>query len=306
MPRVARPPRLSPGGQIRVVAPAGRVQRERLLASTAWFRARGYRVSWGRHLGRGYGYFDASDGERAADFNEALHDPDVDAIFAARGGYGSMRILPLIDWAYWARHPRIFLGYSDCTAILAGLLRYGRQVGFHGPVMESTGWAGPNADWCLRWLSGDAGWLHPMPMTLVNGRAGDGLTGHLIGGNLTLVAALLGTPWAWPIGPNAILYLEEVSEAPYRVDRLLSQLALAGVLDRVGAVIFGQAWQCTGPADRPGFTVDQVIAEHLSRLKVPAYVHVPSGHGPFQVTLPMGAAVLLEKGRLRLTEPAVA
>jgi muramoyltetrapeptide carboxypeptidase len=293
------PPGLREGGHIRVVAPAGRLG-EGLEASAQWFRRLGYQVSFGTHISAGHGYLSAQDAARADDLNQAIQDPAVDAILAARGGYGSMRILPAINWASWRHRPRLFLGFSDCTAILAALVERAGLVALHGPMfLDTAGWTGDSGIWALKALRREGGPLHPDPMTSIGRVDGEGIEGRLIGGNLSLVAALLGTPWSWKFS-GSLLYLEEVGEAPYRVDRLLMQLRLAGVFDQVRAVIFGEAWGCEGPPGRAGFSVETVIAEALGNLAIPAWVGLPAGHGPFKVTLPMGAVVRIEGGRLVL------
>lgn len=304
-----KPPRLRPGQHIRVVAPAGRVDGVKLRHAVEEIRGLGYTVSLGPHVETGFGYWAAGDAERAHDLNQAIRDPEVDAVFFARGGYGAMRILDDLEWSWWRRRPKILLGYSDCTALLASLYRHEGGIGFHGPVVESGDWSGANGQRALRLLNGESGRLHQDPLISVNGVMSPtgGTTGTLMGGNLSLVAALLATGHSWPfnIEHPVVLYLEDVGEAPYRLDRLLVQCRLAGVFERVSAVIFGEAWQCDAASERPGFSADEVIASELSRLKVPAFVGLPAGHGPHKETLPMGARVRLQDHWLELLEPAV-
>ena len=302
-PDPVRPPQLRRGDRIRVVAPASAVDARAVERGAQDLRAAGYDVVIGRRVMGRFDYFSASDGERAADFNDAIYDPDARVILAARGGYGATRILPWIDWDAWRRHPRAFLGYSDCTAILAGLARAG-LVGFHGPVLESGGWAEASGAWCLPWLEGAVGPLHPDPLVQLSGVSGEGFSGILAGGNLTLLSHLVGTRWEWPWDMHTLLVLEEVGEAPYRIDRMLTGLEAAGVWERVGAVVVGRLSRCDA-ADGRGPTAEDVVVERLSRLRIPVYSALPSGHGGFQVTLPMGARVVLRHGRLWLPEPAV-
>lgn len=306
MTEPVRPPRLRPGQHIRVVAPAGRVNGAKLRQSVEEIRGLGYTVSLGPHTEAGFGYWAAGDGERAHDLNQALGDPSVDAIFFARGGYGAMRILDLVDWERWRRRPKILLGYSDCTALFSSLYRHVGGVGFHGPVVESGDWAGDNGARAFRVLTGAVGRLHREPMISVTGLNNE-VVGTLMGGNLSLVAALLATRHAWPFQPSTptILYLEEVGEAPYRLDRLLVHCRMAGVWDGVSAVIFGEAWGCTRPSPGSGFSAEEVIAAELSRLAIPTFVGLPAGHGPTKETLPMGARVRIRDRWLELLEPAV-
>jgi muramoyltetrapeptide carboxypeptidase len=214
-----------------------------------------------------------------------------------------MRMLPYVDWVQWQRVRTAFCGYSDCTAILAALAGIG-VAGFHGPVLESSGWDEGMRH--LQWPAGAIGPLHADPLVHLGGPPADGWTGVLAGGNLTLVTALLGTPWAFPLDADTFLVLEDVGEAPYRIDRMLTQLKEAGVWRRVGGVVVGQLTRCDGPAGAPGPTAAEVVAERLAGAGIPVYAGLPVGHGPSPVTVPLGVPVVLRDRRLWLEEPAVA
>jgi muramoyltetrapeptide carboxypeptidase len=262
----------------------------------------------GEHARGRHGFLAGADEQRAADLNRALRADDIDAVWCLRGGYGTMRILPVIDWDALRRRPRALIGFSDNTALHLAARRVG-VVSFHGPHpgAEFPPFAEDNL---LRVLTrtAPAGVL-PFPgngparaETLAGGQA----EGRLVGGNLALVAATLGTPYA--IEPEgALLFLEEVGEVAYRIDRLLSQLRLAGVLERVAGVVVGAFSDCPDEAD-PGIpSPAEVIRERLGGLGVPVATGFPFGHVADNWTLPLGVRARLDAdaGTLELLEPAV-
>ncbi|MCL6580401.1 MAG: LD-carboxypeptidase [Firmicutes bacterium] len=335
-----KPPVLRPGDRVAVVAPAGPATPDVLAAGLKVLESLGLRVTLGRHVEARNGYLAGPDEARAEDLARALGDPDVRGVFFARGGYGSMRILPLVDLSVLKRDPKVIVGSSDVTALHLAVQRAAGLVTFHGPNVESLGRGVTRftLDCLARAVMTAApldvlplpeGW--PPPKVLSPGRA----TGVLAGGNLSLVAALLGTPYE-PDTRGRVLVLEDVGERPYRVDRLLTQLRLAGKLDRTAAVALGEFVDCrdpeesgapgrarpetglgpemslgseTGPASLPGElppTVDGVLADRLAGLGVPVISGLPCGHGLQKWTLPLGVTATLDgyKGRLAVEESA--
>ena len=282
------PPPLAPGARVALVAPAGPL---RGAADVERAEATARRLGWEPAVGpnalRHADYFAGSDAERAADVNAALRDPRVDAVWCLRGGYGAMRILPLVDWEALRARPRGVIGYSDVTALhCAAAAEVPGLVTFHGPTARAT--LPPFSERSLLAAlrqEGDPCGVAPTARTLRPGLA----RGRLAGGNLALLAALAGTRWA-PRFAGAIAVFEDVNEAVYRVDRMLRQLLLAGAFDGCVAVAFGHCTTCPEECDDDGRrTLDDVVAELTSYLDVPALAGIPVGHIADQWTLPLGA-----------------
>lgn len=312
-----RPPRLRAGDLAVLVAPAGATFHlaQRDLAREA-LEALGLRVRVGEHLLGRYGSLAGRDEERAADLNAAFADPEVRAVLAIRGGWGSARLLPHLDYEAVRRDPKVVLGFSDVTSLLLGLHARTGLVTFHGPTALGR-WPPFTVDHLRRVLfAAEAPILanpvddHPdrlVPLEhrirmVTPGRA----HGRLLGGNLTVLASLVGTPFL-PSFEGAVLFLEDTEEAIYRVDRLMTQLALAGVLGGVAAVVFGTCDEC-GPGRGYGsLTLDDVLSDHVEGLGVPAWEGAMIGHGIPQWTVPVGveAEVDAGAGTVRLVGAAV-
>lgn len=317
-PALKRPPRLREGDVVGLVAPASfladRVELE--LAADA-VRAMGLEPRLAANILDRHGYLAGTDAARAAGVNAMFADPAVRMVLSVRGGWGSARILPLLDYAAMRRDPKVLVGFSDVTALHLGLQSQG--VGFatvHGPNAAGS-W--PLSAWePLRSLLFDAaiatyGPPAPAADRLVDRAAhvpvfGAGTAeGRLLGGNLTVLSALVGTPWL-PDFTGAILFLEETNEAQYRIDRMLTQLGQAGILPRVAGVVFGQCTNCTDPGGYGNFTLAQVLDQHLGPLGVPAFQLPLFGHGGQRAILPVGARCRIEAdaGTITLLEPVVA
>jgi muramoyltetrapeptide carboxypeptidase len=314
----ARPRALKPGDAIAFVAPAAPAEMPPLRAYAAQLEKEGYRVIIPDGIEkRKVGYLGGSDEERAAELNAMIRDPKVRAIFPARGGFGLTRILDRIDYEALRKDPKIITGFSDLTALHLAVARKARVVTFHSPMPMSSLWRGDRPEYAFaaasfhRALFADAykkdqrGYVisipedGPQPVKLVAGKA----HGRLLGGNLSMICATLGTPFA--LDPKgAILFIEDVNEAPYRVDRMLSQLRLAGVLDAVAGVVVG-AFTVKEPADAQ--EIERVVREYLQPLKAPVLLHFPVGHVRKNATLPHGGLVELDcdNSRLRVLEDPV-
>jgi muramoyltetrapeptide carboxypeptidase len=303
---VIRPPALKPGARIALVAPAGPLGDGAVDRAIDRVHAWGFEAVPGEHVRKRHGYLSAMDQERAQDLNAALADDSVDAVWALRGGYGVMRILPSVDWESLARHPRAVIGFSDNTALHLGIQRLG-MTSFHGPHPATNELNDFSRDSLLSALTlTDAPGILPFPADAPGAEAIAGGTaeGRLVGGNLSLIAATLGTPYAIN-ADGAILFLEEVGEAPYRVDRLLQQLRLAGVLNGVAGIALGAFTEGGDDADSPG--VRDVLADVLGGLGVPVAHGFPFGHVDDNWTLPVGVRARLDAdaGTVELLEPAV-
>jgi muramoyltetrapeptide carboxypeptidase len=288
-------PLLRSGDRVAVVATGFAVLPDLLDAGLDRLRAMGLDPVVAPHARGVRGYLAGSDAERAEDLNAALRDPAVAGIWFARGGYGTARILGSVDWRALARRPRTFVGFSDLTAFFAAASRRSGARCLHGPTVADLATDGAWHPGSLREaLAGRPQTFRPRRAeVLAGGRA----SGPLVGGNLTVLAHLLGTRDA-PRFDGAVLFLEEVGEEAYRVDRLLTHLARAGVFDRVAGILLGSfdapPTRRTYPPDLP---VAAVLGERLAGLPVPVVAGVPSGHRRGKWTLPMGGRVAIDATR---------
>ena len=304
---IAKPRRILPGDTVGVVAPAGAVDEARLRTGLAVLEGLGLRPRLGAATLERRAYLAGPDEARRADLMACLADPDVRAIFCARGGYGSQRIVPALDFAALRADPRPIVGYSDNTALLGAVVGAG-VAAVHGPMVATDiarGLTARSLDQLWRTVS-DPTFLPAteVPTGVRPGRA----RGRLVGGCLSVVVATLGTPWALDTD-GAILFLEDVHEWPYRLDRLLVQLAQAGKLARVAGVVFGTMAACR-TAD--GVAPLDVVRTAFASAPFPVGFGVPAGHDPAEqevenLALPLGTPVELDvdAGRLVALEPAV-
>ena len=300
-----RPPRLAAGKRVALIAPAGPVTEERVQGALARCGALGLEPVLGASARERTAYFAGPDPLRAADLQAAIDDRAIDAIWALRGGYGAMRLLPSVSFAPLRARPKALIGFSDITALHLVLARAG-LVSFHGPHPEPD--VTPATDTCFRRVlfeAAPAGIL-PMPVgaehpaTLLDGVA----EGPLVGGNLSMLAATCGTPGAMS-ARGRIVFIEEVGEAGYRVDRMLTQLRLAGALEGALALALGQFTEIPPYAhDRP---MEQVLREAAQMLGIPAVLGLAFGHVRDNWTLPLGVRARLDAaaGTLELLEAAV-
>jgi muramoyltetrapeptide carboxypeptidase len=305
---VIRPPALRAGAGVALVAPAGPLAPEAVDRALERVSAWGWEPLLAPHARGRAGYFSGTDLERSSDFNAALRDPRVDAIWCLRGGYGTMRIMSEIDWAVLVARPRPVIGFSDNTALHLAIQRRG-IVSFHAPHPAAVDFPAFSADLLRDALTipEPAGLLPfpsaaPGPGTTVTGGVAEG---PLVGGNLSLLAATLATSVALrPEG--AILFLEEIGEPGYRIDRLLTQLRLAGTLKQVAGIAVGA--MTDAPAETAGMpSTAEIIRDRLGDLGIPVAMEFPFGHVPENWTLPLGVRARLDAdaGTLTLLEPAV-
>jgi muramoyltetrapeptide carboxypeptidase len=311
------PKALKPGDTIAVIAPAAPATHPEFAAYVKLMEGKGYQViSKPGLVGRKDHYLGGTDDERAGEINEYLRDPGVRMIMPVRGGYGVSRILDRIDYAALRRDPKIIAGYSDLTALHLGAARHARVVTFHSPMAMRDLWREQEPAYAFaarsfrravfaeQYRTGERGFVVEGPeghqaKALVGGKA----TGRLLGGNLSLVVTLMGTPHTLePKG--AILFLEDVSEPAYRIDRYLSQLRLGGVLDQVAGVVLGSF---TTKDEKEEKDTDRVLKDYFGKLKVPVVTRYPVGHTPQNATLPHGALVELDadRGTLKVLENPV-
>jgi muramoyltetrapeptide carboxypeptidase len=285
------PAPLSAGARVSLVAPAGPLRgEEELHAAIAHARSLGWEPVVAPHALARNGYLAGSDEQRAHDFNDALRDDGVDGIWCLRGGYGAMRILPALDYDAMRRNPRPLLGYSDITALHCAINVCCGVVTYHGPTARGV-LTEFSRDSLVRAMveQVDSCGSAPLARTVRSGRA----TGRLVGGNLALLAALAGTPYA-PDYTDAILVLEDVGEATYRIDRMLQQLRLSGAFSHLAGIGFGQFTECTDPLDADPCPLEDILRDVADIAGVPALAGIPLGHVRDQWTIPLGARAELD------------
>jgi muramoyltetrapeptide carboxypeptidase len=268
----------------------------RLEAGIPYLEQKGFKVKLGKHIKNANRFLAGTDKERAQDIMDFFSDPEVKAIVATGGGYGTQRILPLLDYEIIGQHPKIVVGFSDTTGLQLGLLSKTGLISYSGFLLADTmkddmpSQVEPLIDQTLMSC------LQLMPYSITEGvTVNPGkVEGRLIGGNSDLIVALHGTPYQ-PDYRGCIFLVEEVRLEPYKVDAMLSHLALLGIFDQVAGVIFGKFEDCIARRfpERDG-TVDDVIDEWSSRLTVPCLKNFPYGHQRRRCVLPIGQKILLD------------
>ena len=278
----------------------------------------GFSVKPGRNLRAARGGYAGTVSERLDDLHAMVRDRGVAAVWAARGGSGCLALLPHIDYAAMRRHPKVLIGYSDITALHLAVYRHAGLVTFHGPVASSTFSDFSVAHLQAVLVEAQPQWTFHIPEAAL-AKAGEqpqfaprtfrgGIAeGRLSGGNLSTLCALLGTRYSAP-AKGHLLFLEEVGEAPYRIDRLLTQLRYAGALEAAAGIVLGVFQKCEAPPGEASLTLAQTLEDHFSGSRVPAGYGYAIGHIPQQYTLPVGARARLDADARTLTllEPAVA
>ena len=285
---------LVPGDTIGIVAPASSVTEDQMQPAMRWLESFGYAVKLGKSVGARDRFLAGADADRARDLTDMFRDDSGKAILIGRGGYGSSRLLELVDWSSIAAHPKPFVGFSDTTAFQLALYAKTGMVSYTGlslstDVREGTPDQTLNRD-LIDLLAGRR--MHD-----VEGLAGEDASGKLIGGCLSLLVHLLGTPWL-PRLDKRLLFLEDVGESLYRVDRMLNQLLLSGILKTVSAVLIGTFYGCEGDAEDG--TVTEVVEDFKGRCPCPVIEGLPFGHGLPRRVLPIGREAQVSGGRLRI------
>lgn len=279
------PQPVSPGACIGIVAPAGMPDQELFEKGISLIRARGYTVQLADQVyAEGPHALAGKDEERAEALMAFFEDPSVDAIWMARGGYGSTRLFPFLDSGRISSFPKRFMGCSDGTALLAFFEKNCKMAAFHGPVVTQLGKLTPEAlEKTFQAFEGSADFSLEDGRILQQGRG----EGRLIGGNLTLVSKLIGTPWC-PDFKNSLLFAEEVNEAPYRIDRMFSHLKMAGVLDKISGLLLGAFTDCGEKEE-----IHERILHHLPS-SIPVVSDLSFGHFPKNFPLAFGLVSALD------------
>jgi muramoyltetrapeptide carboxypeptidase len=292
-----RPPTLGPGARVALIAPAGPLTKGDLPRAKENAESLGWEPVVGDHVLEREGYFAGEDDARLEDLNEAVHDDAIDALWFLRGGYGAMRLLDEFDFDALRRRPRALIGYSDITALHAAVGRHAGLVTYHAPTARSK--LPPLSRTSLERAlvrGEDSLGTAEGARVLRGGRA----RGRLAGGNLTLLASLVGTPYM-PDLSGAILVLEDVNEAVYRIDRMLRQLILAGALAGVRGIAAG--YFTNSDEQEPGGgrrALDEVLHETAEMLGAPCIAGIPMGHIDDQWTIPLGAVAELDADALEM------
>jgi len=286
---VLKPPAVRPGARIGIVSPASPFSREEFERGVGELRRLGFEPTYDDDVfARAGSYLSGTAALRAAAFSRAWADPSIAALLAVRGGYGSVQLLPLLDQELIRRTPKLFIGYSDNTSLLSWLTCRCGVTALHGPMLEgrlAKGTQGFDVDSMLGFMQdGEGRTLSPDGLAVVRGGEA---AGPLFGGTITQLAASLGTPYAFDPPAGCVLFLEDVNERPYRLDRMLTQLRLAGILDRARALVFGEMRACD-EANGQASALD-VIRGLTTECEGPIITGFPSGHttGPCW-TLPLG------------------
>ena len=284
---------LKQGSRIAVVAPAGRFDKKRLLRGMSILQEWEYTLVPGPNLDAAHRYFAGTREQRAADLNWALSDPDIDAVWFARGGYGTVQVLEHIDWGAIDNRPVI--GFSDATAMFAAMISKGVGRPVHAPVIHSlSGHVDEGSRRALlSWMS--TGNFNDFPGKRLCGHT-EPVEGEVVGGNLCVLTSLAGTEWALK-AKDKILLLEDVGEAPYRVDRMITQLMGSGTFDGVRGVALGTFYGCEAPGDA-GWSLGDILRERLSPLNIPVVAGMPVGHGPNNFPWHVGAHAKLQSNGL--------
>lgn len=301
-----KPNRIKEGATIGLVAPGSPIyssdQFDEMLLN---LRELGYVLKLGKHVKDRNGYLAGKDADRADDLMMMFQDNEVDAILCIRGGWGCNRILPLLDYEVIKANPKPLIGFSDITSLHMAIQHKTGLVTFHGPVGKSEWNPFTISSWNKVLVKGETTKFEipqdQVDSYIINSGAA---TGRLLGGNLTVLTAMIGSEYL-PDFTGSILFLEDVGEDVYRIDRMLTQLKLSGILNQINGFVFGKCTDCS--ANENSLTLREVFSDHISVLNIPAYYGAMISHERKNITLPVGiqATINTEDKSIRLLEPGV-
>ena len=304
MMEILKPPKLTHGDLISIIAPASSVSDDSLIQkSFNYFEKLGYKVKLGKNVYQKRGYLAGTDEQRLEDIHDSFYDMNIKAIFCLRGGYGSARLLDKIDYNLIKRNPKIFVGYSDITSLQMAFLQKTKLVTFSGP-MTATDFIvdlDPNAEdffWRIVTSNKKIGKISNTNsekfITIKKGRN----EGNLIGGNLSIILSLFGTGYL-PLLKNFILLLEEINESPYKIDRMLNQLRLGRFFNNMRGVILGKFVDCCEhDSNKKTLSVNEVILDYFGKMDIPIINNFMYGHINEKLTIPFGINCKLNASRL--------
>ncbi len=304
-----KPPALKTGDTIAISSPAGAIwDNSQLEKFVSILENSGFQVKLGQTLKEKYGYFAGSDDLRAKEINDFFSDKYVNAIFCMKGGWGCARILDKLNYEVIKNNPKVIMGFSDITSLLIAINAKTGLATYHGPVGNS-GWN----DFTIKYVKEIlvdkkiVSYAYPEDdadkhYTINEGKA----NGILVGGNLTVLASMIGSDYL-PNWENKILFLEETGEEPYRIDRMLTQLKLAGVLKNIKGLVFGKCVKCEAEEPEKAFTLKEVLEQHIKPLGIPAFYGAMIGHIVNKYTVPIGITAEIDAtaGSIKLLEAAV-
>jgi muramoyltetrapeptide carboxypeptidase len=308
-----KPPALKKGDTIGIIAPASPPSApEKITKGAEYLEQLGYRVKLGKNVQKVYGYLAGTDRERADDVNTMFADKNVKAIIAVRGGYGTPRILPLVNYSIIKKNPKILVGYSDLTALQLAIFKKTGLITFSGPMCgvemfkgidpftEEHFWACVTSTKKIGAVQNPSG---RKLQTIVKGKA----SGILLGGNLSLIIALAGSKYL-PSFKKSLLFIEEVEEENYRFDRMMNQLRITNIFNDTNGIIMGELTDVkASDTTKPFLTVEQVMSDYLSELNKPVVSGLVYGHVPQKLTIPIGIRATLDtaKNSLAFIESSV-
>lgn len=289
-----KPAKLKPGDTIALTAPAGIVYDEsEFNRMQEELESMGLQVVFGEFVKERHGYFSGNDHQRALDLNRFFADPEVDAIMAVRGGWGCSRILPHLNFEMIREHPKIYCGFSDNTTLHLALRKYAGLISFHGPNGTSK-WTELTRN-SFRQVLMEGAMAEFRSNSSVETLTGGTAEGPIIGGNLTILTTSIGTPYQ-PDLTGAILFIEDIGESVYKVDRMLTHLKSAGILDQINGFIFGRCTDCEEDSGNNSFTMMEVLRHHIQPLNIPAIYGADIGHEDDNFTIPVGIQGRLNAG----------
>ena len=290
MQRCTLPPPLTPGDLLRVIAPSGTLrEQEAFQKGVEIWRSQGFRVELSPGYDGRWGYLAGTDEQRRSQLHSAMTDPDCRGILCARGGYGGARLLE--EWQWMAYSPKWLIGFSDITSLLWSLATQGIS-GVHAPLLTTLA---TEPEWSVQRLMN---WVQGRSLPSLQGKSWQGgvARGLLLPANLTVATHLLYTP-VQPALQDVILAFEDVLEAPYRIDRMLTQWRMSGAFQQVKGIALGRFSQCHPPANIPSFTVEEVLRDRLCDLGIPLVADLPFGHDGVNAALPVGIPAILDGDR---------
>jgi muramoyltetrapeptide carboxypeptidase len=308
-----RPARLREGATVALIAPSSPAAEQKIEKAILNLTQMGYSVQEGRSLRARTGFLAGTDADRLADLHNAFQNPDIDAIWCVRGGYGAARLLPHLDYELIRQHPKPLIGYSDITALHIAIHQQTGLVTFHGPVggeeyppetlqnLEAI-IKNPVYPWAV---AGSSNLITELEQVRYDEWVGETMAkgsaeGVLTGGNLAILASLVGTSWQ-PVFAGKIAFIEDIGEVPYRIDRMLTQLLQATDLKQAAGIALGQFTDCNPKGNSPSFRLKETLRERLGGLGIPVAYGLPFGHLDLNATLPYGIRARLDADALRLT-----
>ncbi len=310
---IVKPSALKKGDVIGIIAPASPPSvSEKITKGAEYLERLGYRVKLGKNVNKVYGYLAGTDKERTDDIHEMFADTKVKAVIAVRGGYGTPRLLPLLNYSLIKKNPKILVGYSDLTGIQLAIFKKTGLVSFAGPMSGVEMWKeiDPFTEehfWGMVTSQKKLGAMHNPDGKIMNTLNPGIASGRLLGGNLSLITSLAGSPYI-PSFKNSLLFIEEIEEECYRFDRMINHLRIAGILKDVKGVIIGELTDVkASDTTKPFLTVDQILNDYLIPLKKPVMTGLVHGHVPKKLTLPIGIRATMNaiKRTLVIEESAV-